>query len=183
MNTIYYCYFSSPIGRLLLLAQHQRLTNLDFEWEQLSPHPHWRYNPHLPIFQQAMAMLGSYFNHQHPNFAQLAIAPQGTVFQQLVWQQLQHIPYGEIRTYSDIATQLQRPQAQRPVGGAVARNPLSIIIPCHRVLGKKRQLTGFGGTLAVKRYLLKLEGIDYCDQGVEFVQPKSLKKYNENSTI
>ncbi|VEI44992.1 methylated-DNA--protein-cysteine methyltransferase [Actinobacillus equuli] len=85
------------------------------------------------------------------------------------------IPYGKTTSYGEIAQQLGKPNAMRAVGGAVGRNPISIIVPCHRVLGKSQTLTGFGGGLPAKRYLLELEGIDFKDKGIEFVNPKHKK--------
>lgn len=103
------------------------------------------------------------------------LAPQGTPFQQSVWKILREIPYGQTTTYGEIATQLGKPSAMRAVGGAVGRNPISILVPCHRVLGKNQALTGFGGGLPNKRFLLQLEDITYKDKGIEFVKPKTKK--------
>ena len=83
--------------------------------------------------------------------------PAGTAFQQAVWQALQTIPYGETRSYTDIARQIGRPKAARAMGAANGRNPISIVIPCHRVIGTSGDLTGFAGGIAAKRYLLALE--------------------------
>ncbi len=85
------------------------------------------------------------------------------------------IPYGKTTSYGEIALSLNNPKAVRAVGGAVGRNPISILIPCHRVLGKAQALTGFGGGLPAKRYLLQLEKIEYKDKGIEFVQHKNKK--------
>ncbi len=104
---------------------------------------------------------------------------KGTAFQQRVWSALQQLAYGESTTYGELAQRIGQPKAVRAVGGAVGRNPISILIPCHRVLGKQRELTGFGGGLPIKRHLLQLEQIDYVDHGVEFVKPKHLKKYQQ----
>ena len=102
----------------------------------------------------------------------MPLAPQGTAFQQQVWQALLAIPYGQFSSYGELAKQIGNPRAVRAVGGAVGRNPISIIIPCHRILGKNHALTGFGGGLPTKRYLLQLEKITYFDRGIEFVKPK-----------
>lgn len=97
---------------------------------------------------------------------------EGTDFQLAVWRILLTIPYGEHISYADIANKLGKSKAIRAVGGAVGRNPISILVPCHRILGKDLALTGFGGGLTVKRYLLQLEGIAYQDRGKEWVVPK-----------
>lgn len=177
MAEIYYCYFSSPVGRLLMLAQDHYLTNLDFEEEQIEPNPKWILQENLPLFLQVQAALTRYFQGEKETFSAIPLAPQGTLFQQQIWSALRQIAYGKTMSYSDLAQQIHHPKAVRAVGGAVGRNPISIIIPCHRVLGKKQALTGFGGGLAVKRHLLQLENIPYVDKGVERVKPKLLKKY------
>ncbi|MDH2926501.1 methylated-DNA--[protein]-cysteine S-methyltransferase [Lonepinella koalarum] len=177
MTMIDYCYYASPIGKLLILAENDRLTHLDFELEQIAPNPNWHYQPDLAIFQQICTALERYFQGQPETFAQIPLAPQGTPFQQQIWQALRQIPYGKKLSYGELAQQINNPKAVRAVGGAVGRNPISIIIPCHRVLGKDRQLTGFGGGLPTKRYLLDLEQIPYVNKGVEYVKQKLLKKY------
>lgn len=177
MSEIYYCYYDSPVGKLLMLAQDNHLTNLDFEAEQIAPNPKWQLQPELPLFLQVKQALARYFNGEKEDFAQIPLAPKGTEFQQQVWQALRQIDYGKSSSYGALAQQIQRPKAVRAVGGAVGSNPISIIIPCHRILGQQRQLTGFGGGLPVKRQLLQLEQIDYVDRGVEFVKQKLLKKY------
>ncbi|AKD38615.1 methylated-DNA--protein-cysteine methyltransferase [Pasteurella multocida subsp. multocida OH4807] len=177
MPAIYYCYFHSPVGRLLLLCQNEKLTNLDFEVESIPPNPHWILDENRPLFMQVKQALADYFAGKKDTFVGIPLAPQGTAFQQRIWQALQGIPYGQISTYSELAQLIEHPNAVRAVGGAVGRNPISIIIPCHRVLGKDRTLTGFGGGLPTKRHLLQLENVAYVDKGIEFVKPKLLKKY------
>lgn len=177
MNPIFYSYYSSHVGRLLMLAQDNQLTNLDFEAEQIAPNPKWHYCDELPLFVQVKQALDRYFAGEQEDFSDLPLRPQGTAFQQQIWQALRQIPYGQTSSYGGLAQAINHPKAVRAVGGAVGSNPISIIIPCHRILGKDKQLTGFGGGLPVKRYLLQLEGIDYKDKGVEFVKQKLLKKY------
>lgn len=177
MSEIYYCYYSSLIGRLLMISQDNKLTNLDFEAEQTTPNPKWILQPDLPLFIQVSEALTRYFNGEKETFADIPLAPQGTPFQQSIWQQLCQIPYGETSSYGELAHRIHNPKAVRAVGGAVGSNPISIIIPCHRILGKTRQLTGFGGGLPAKRHLLQLEKIPYVDKGVEYVKQKLLKKY------
>ncbi|HDR1022686.1 TPA: methylated-DNA--[protein]-cysteine S-methyltransferase [Pasteurella multocida] len=179
MSTIYYCYYSSPVGRLLMLCQNEKLTNLDFEQEQIPPNPTWIFDENRPLFLQVKQALSRYFAGEKETFQSIPLAPQGTEFQCQIWQALQQIPYGQHSSYGDLAKQINHPKAVRAVGGAVGRNPISIIIPCHRILGKAQTLTGFGGGLPTKRHLLQLEQIPYVDKGVEFVKPKLLKKYRE----
>lgn len=177
MDELYYCYFDSPVGRLLMLGRQDKLTNLDFECEQIAPNSKWILKQDLPLFMQVKQALSRYFNGEREDFSHIPLAPQGTAFQQRIWQALRHIAYGQTSTYGALAQQINNPNAVRAVGGAVGSNPISIIIPCHRVLGKDRALTGFGGGLPAKRFLLQLEHIDYKDKGVEYVKQKLLKKY------
>lgn len=172
-----YSYYMSPVGRLLMIAENGNLTHLDFELEQHEPNSSWYRKDELPLFLQVKSALERYFNGEKETFSSIPLAPKGTPFQQEIWQKLRQIPYGEISSYAELAQLINNPKAVRAVGGAVGRNPISILIPCHRVLGKQRQLTGFGGGLPAKRYLLNLEHIAYVDKGVEFVKPKLLKKY------
>ncbi|OOR98748.1 cysteine methyltransferase [Haemophilus paracuniculus] len=184
MSAIFYHYYPSPVGNLLLLAQDNALIYIEFEQEQRTTSVEkfqkangtsgeiWQ------IFCKATAILDRYFAGEKIDFRTLDfLKPQGTPFQQAVWQKLREIPYGEITSYGEIAQQLGKPKAMRAVGGAVGRNPISILIPCHRVLGKSQTLTGFGGGLPAKRYLLQLEKIPYQDKGIEFVNPK-IKKWD-----
>ncbi|MDU8925292.1 methylated-DNA--[protein]-cysteine S-methyltransferase [Pasteurellaceae bacterium LIM206] len=177
MADIYYQYYQSPVGRLLMIAQNDQLTNLDFEEEQLEPNPKWILNAHLPLFARVAAALDRYFQGEPESFADIPLNPQGTAFQQSIWRALRRIAFGQTSSYGALAAAVDNPKAVRAVGGAVGSNPISIIIPCHRILGKQKQLTGFGGGLTAKRYLLRLEKIDYVDKGVEHVKQKLLKKY------
>ncbi|VTU09061.1 methylated-DNA--[protein]-cysteine S-methyltransferase [Actinobacillus porcinus] len=179
MNTIYYAYYASPIGNLLMLEQDGNLTNLDFEIEQTTPNPKWKLDENRPLFVQVSQALTRYFNGEKEDFSTIPLAPKGTPFQQSIWHALRGIPFGETSTYGNLANLINHPKAVRAVGGAVGSNPISIIIPCHRILGKNRQLTGFGGGLPAKRFLLNLEKIAYVDKGVEYVKQKLLKKYSE----
>ncbi|MDP4790087.1 MAG: methylated-DNA--[protein]-cysteine S-methyltransferase [Haliea sp.] len=109
------------------------------------------------VLEQASAQLAEYFAGTRREF-DLPLAATGTEFQQEVWQALREIPWGELRSYRDIACALQRPRAVRAVGAANGRNPLPIVVPCHRVIGANGSLTGFAGGLAAKALLLTLEG-------------------------
>ncbi|ASU16955.1 putative methylated-DNA--protein-cysteineS-methyltransferase [Actinobacillus pleuropneumoniae] len=181
-STIYYQYYDSPVGKLLLIANDKGLIGIEFEQEQLtSDAQKWQKANEtsgqiFEIFCKTRDILDRYFAGEKLEFRHLDfLAPQGTEFQKSVWQILLTIPYGKTTSYGEIARQLGKPNAMRAVGGAVGRNPISIIVPCHRVLGKSQTLTGFGGGLPAKRYLLALEGIHFKDKGIEFVNPKHKK--------
>ncbi|SFP13456.1 methylated-DNA-[protein]-cysteine S-methyltransferase [Oscillibacter sp. PC13] len=116
----------------------------------------------LPVFHQAVNWLDAYFS-KSPLPALPPLAPQGTPFRQAVWAMLQEIPYGQITTYGELARRLRErgiSAAAQAVGGAVGHNPVSILIPCHRVVGSDGSLTGYAGGLANKQFLLELEGVD-----------------------
>jgi len=108
------------------------------------------------LLNEAAEQLSEYFNGTRRDF-ELPLSLQGTEFQQRVWHALRSIPYGETRSYKEIAIQIGRPRAARPVGMANNKNPIAIIIPCHRVVGHDGRLVGYGGGLHIKRYLLELE--------------------------
>lgn len=111
-----------------------------------------------PVLQQAFSELGEYAAGQRREFS-LPLEIGGTVFQQLVWQELMRLPYGETCTYGQLAARIGRPSAARAVGGALNKNPLLIVVPCHRVIGHNGSLTGFALGLDFKRRLLELEGV------------------------
>ena len=119
----------------------------------------------LPVFHAAKAWLDRYFGGEKPSISELQLAPAGGEFRQGVWRVLCEIPYGEVTTYGDIAVKMaaamnKKSMSAQAVGGAVGHNPISIIIPCHRVVGAQGQLTGYAGGIAVKERLLALEGAD-----------------------
>lgn len=178
MTEIYYAYFQSPLGRLLMLSQQGKFIRLDFEREQLALNPNWRHKPSDALFVQVSQALENYFSGKIETFCKIPLTPQGTAFQLSVWQALRELEYGQWRSYADLAMKVNRPKAVRAVGGVVGRNPISIIIPCHRILSKDAALTGFGGGLSAKRYLLQLEGISYKERGIEFVRPKQSNLYH-----
>lgn len=153
---MYYCYFDTPIGELLLAGEADALTMIGFPKGSMrrDPEADWIYNeePFAIVRQQ----LGEYFAGQRKSF-DLPLALQGTEFQVSVLEALQTIPYGETTSYGAIAKQIGRPKAVRAVGAANGRNPIPIIVPCHRVIGSGGDLTGFGGGLDTKAALLRLE--------------------------
>ena len=141
----------SPVGPLTLTQEDQALTGLHF-----GEHPQQGAEGPTPLLEEAARQLEEYFAGQRKEFS-LPLAPKGTEFQLRVWQALLQIPYGETRSYGELAAMVGNPKACRAVGGANHRNPLSILIPCHRVVGTKGNLTGYAGGLAIKEFLLKLE--------------------------
>jgi len=153
---IHYTYFPSPIGGLLLAGNGEQLGYIGFpEGKSRMRHQDmWR--PDDGAFPEVKRQLLAYFGGELTSF-ELSLSPQGTEFQRQVWQALQTIPYGETRSYGEVAKQVGRPLASRAVGAANGRNPLPIVIPCHRVIGSTGTLTGFGGGLEAKATLLRLE--------------------------
>lgn len=161
MTVLYYTYYPSPIRRLLILSDGESITHIDFEKEQYEPNPKWHKKDELPVFQKVYLAFERYFSGEVERFSDIPLKPEGTAFQLSIWQALREIDYGELSSYGDLALQINNPKAVRAVGGAVGSNPISIIIPCHRILGKDRTLTGFGGGLEAKRFLLQLEKFLY----------------------
>ena len=158
----YYRLLLTPVGELTLIAGEQGLAAVAWENERPSrirAHPELRVTDH-PVLEQAAYQLTEYFNCQRQTF-DLPLQFEGTPFQCEVWQALREIPYGETRSYRDIAGRIHRPKAMRAVGAANGRNPLSVIVPCHRVIGANGSLTGFAGGLDVKQQLLTLEAKDF----------------------
>lgn len=162
---MYVTKISSPVGNLLLASDGQALTGLWLEGQKYftaSLGSDTAEQPELPVFRQTAEWLNAYFERS-PLPALPPLAPQGSVFRQAVWKLLQEIPYGQTTTYGELARRLLEngiPAAPQAVGGAVGHNPISILIPCHRVLGADGSLTGYAGGIAAKRYLLQLEGVD-----------------------
>ncbi len=153
---MYYCYTNSPIGELLLAGDKDALTMIGFPKGSMrrDPEPDWIFNE--KPFAEAMKQLDEYFDGERRDF-DLPLRLDGTEFQLLVLDELQKIPYGETTSYGDIAKRIGRPKASRAVGAANGRNPIPIVVPCHRVIGSHGDLTGFGGGLDTKEALLRLE--------------------------
>ena len=153
---MYYCYLDTPIGELLLAGDDDALTLVSFPEGSMrrDPDPAWIYNE--KPFAAARQQLREYFEGERREF-DLPLKLTGTEFQMSVLQALQHIPYGETTSYAEIAERIGRPKAVRAVGAANGRNPIPIIVPCHRVIGSHGELTGFGGGLDTKEALLRLE--------------------------
>ncbi len=150
-------YVNSLLGTICLEEDDDALCGLNFCPDgvpDLEPLP--RRVVQTPLLQEAEEQLSEYFAGIRREF-DLPLAPKGTPFQQAVWAQLLQIPYGETRTYGQLAAALGNPSASRAVGSACHCNPIAILIPCHRVVGANGDLTGYAGGLNVKEYLLELE--------------------------
>jgi methylated-DNA-[protein]-cysteine S-methyltransferase len=153
---MYYCYFDTPIGELLLAGEADSLSMIGFPKGAMrrDPETDWIYNE--APFEIVRRQLGEYFAGERKDF-DLALSLSGTEFQVAVLEALQRIPYGETISYGAVAKLIGRPKAVRAVGAANGRNPIPIIVPCHRVIGSSGDLTGFGGGLDTKAALLRLE--------------------------
>lgn len=155
----------SPLGGITLLSDGEALLGLWFDGQKYFPAglPEPQKEARLPIWEQAERWLSVYFSGQEPGFLP-PLRPEGTAFRRRVWQELLKIPFGATETYGGIARRLAAEQglthfSAQAVGGAVGHNPISLMIPCHRVLGSGGALTGYAGGLEKKRALLTLEGI------------------------
>ena len=156
---------ASPLGPLLLAASDRGLAGVWFDNQQHRPPDAtvaaWRENPQHPLLQQAAQQLGAYFQSTTDatqRFDLLLDLSAGTAFQQAVWRALLEIPTGETHSYAQVAQAVGRPAAVRAVGAAIGRNPLTIVVPCHRVVGSNGALTGYAGGLQRKTALLVREG-------------------------
>lgn len=147
-----------PLGPVFLVSKGSGLAGLYFEGQRHSPRDaaEWSWEAELPVFAETLRQLAEYFAGKRQSF-ELPLEPEGTPFQRDVWRELEAIPHGATLTYSELAQRVGRPKAARAVGAAVGRNPLSILIPCHRVVGQNGSLTGYAGGLDRKSALLELE--------------------------
>lgn len=151
-----YDYFDSPVGQLLLAADADGLRHIGFE---VGRHPVWigdDWARDATPFAAARAQLSAYFAGELKEF-DLPLAPRGSTFQLGVWEQLRRIPYGATISYGELAQRIGDASAARAVGAANGQNPLPIVVPCHRVIGADGSLTGFGGGIATKKFLLEHE--------------------------
>ena len=153
---MYYCYLDTPIGELLLAGEDDALQVIGFPKGSMrrEPEPDWIFNE-KPL-AEARRQLQEYFDGRRTRF-DLPLKLTGTEFQVSVLRALQDIPYGDTVSYGEIAKRIGRPRAVRAVGAANGRNPLPIVVPCHRVIGSTGDLTGFGGGLDTKEALLRHE--------------------------
>ena len=157
-DAIAWRHVDSPVGPLLLAASDDALVAIEFHRNR---HPvrrdaNWREGDNA-VLRNVQHQLDEYFAGTRCSF-DVPLAPQGTSFQREVWSTLARIPYGETWSYRDVALSIGKPDAVRAVGAANGRNPIPIVLPCHRVIGSDGALTGFGGGLPTKAFLLRLEG-------------------------
>ena len=165
---LYVSYYDSPIGKITLGARENVLVGAWFEGQKYYMDKiieDFEEKKDLPVLDQAEYWLDRYFAGDRPAIAELALAPAGSPFRQGVWRILCEIPYGQVTTYAAIAKQMaermqRKTMSAQAVGGAVGHNPISIIIPCHRVVGTNGSLTGYAGGVDKKRRLLEWEGAD-----------------------
>jgi methylated-DNA-[protein]-cysteine S-methyltransferase len=155
-----YCHVDSPIGRLRLTADGEALTGLYMGAPSKAPEfgSHWREAPDAGPLPEAARQLAEYFAGKRKVF-DLPLKMQGTEFQKRVWLQLTKIPFGETWSYGQLARRIDNPNGSRAVGLANGRNPIAVIVPCHRVIGADGSLTGFGGGIPRKQWLLAHEGM------------------------
>ena len=171
-----YARFDGPFGRMLVTASRLGLSGIYFTGQKYEPEvlDAWSSDPDLESLSAACRQLDEYFRGARTRF-DLPLDPRGTPFQMSVWRALRDIPFGETTTYGSVARQLGAPAATRAVGAAVGRNPISIVVPCHRVLGSDGSLTGYAGGLDRKRALLALER-----PGA--IRPSSYSLFSEGTT-
>ena len=153
---MYYTYINSPVGKLLIAGDQFDVNLISFPSGNTAQkhEPDWEYAP--TNFSETRKQLDDYFTGKLKEF-NLNLQPNGTEFQLTVWRALQNIPYGETLSYGELAREINKPTASRAVGAANGSNPLPIVIPCHRVIGSTGKLTGFGGGIETKAFLLDLE--------------------------
>lgn len=152
----YYTYYQSPNGQMTIQANDIGLLGAWFEIQTTQPQELGAYSDDHAILNQAKIQLEEYFSGRRTQF-DLPLAAKGTDFQQSVWQALCKIPYGETWSYQQLADEIGNPKAVRAVGLANGKNPISVIVPCHRVIGKNGKLTGYAGGVETKEKLLQLE--------------------------
>ena len=151
--------YDSPLGRIILAATGEQLVGVWFDGQRHQPDTStWPVATDHPVLQLAKTQLSEYFAGHRTTFELPLALDQGTDFQQAVWRALLSVPSGATVTYGELSQRVGKPAAVRAVGGAVGRNPLSIVVPCHRVLGANGALTGYAGGLERKTALLHLEG-------------------------
>jgi methylated-DNA-[protein]-cysteine S-methyltransferase len=155
-TTLAYTEIESPVGKLLLAGTEESLNVLWFQSgaRAMTPNPSW-HRDERPL-RRALGELQEYFAGTRQDFT-IDVQPEGTPFQRTVWNELQRIPYGETISYGELAGRVGNPKASRAVGLANGANPISIVVPCHRVIGANGKLTGYGGGLSIKEKLLALE--------------------------
>jgi methylated-DNA-[protein]-cysteine S-methyltransferase len=154
----YYDFHESPQGQMLLVANDAGLAGVYFDGQKYLPQvaSQWRRDPDHAMLRQARRELAEYFAGKRKRF-ELALAPEGTEFQRSVWKAISSVEFGETISYGELAERAGCPGSARAAGAATGRNPLGIIVPCHRIVGANGSLTGYAGGLERKRALLALE--------------------------
>lgn len=145
-------FFESPVGNLKIIATEKHITSISFVGNQTGID-----SAENLITKKCKKQLQEYFDGKRKIF-DIPFETKGTLFQKKVWEELYSIPFGVTKSYKDLAEMIGNPKAARAVGGALNKNPIGIIVPCHRVIGSNKKLTGFAGGLDSKEYLLHLEG-------------------------
>ena len=154
---IYTSFYNSILGKIILYSDGENLTGLYFEGQKNFPNiENTITNDNIKIFKDTKKWLDEYFKGKAPSIKNILIKPTGTEYQRKVWNELIKIPYGQTVSYSAIANIIGT-KSSRSIGTAVSKNPISLIIPCHRVIGKNGELTGYAGGLDKKIQLLKIE--------------------------
>ena len=153
-----YDYYDSPHGRMLLVADEKAITSVSFIGQKYAPRVQgdWRRDAHHAPIRQAKRELAEYFGGKRKRFS-VRLAPKGTPFQRAVWKAIAQVGFGRTIAYAELARRAGRPRSARAAGAATGRNPIGIIVPCHRIVGSDGSLTGYAGGLAKKRALLALE--------------------------
>lgn len=164
---IYTTHYDSPLGTLYLAGDEKALVGAWFEGQKYFARtlPEEREERQTEVLKRAGEWLDRYFRGENPPVEGLSLAPRGSAFQQVIWQLLLKIPYGKVTTYGQLGKEAARrlgreTMSAQAVGGAVGHNPISVIIPCHRVVGTNGSLTGYAGGLDIKIALLEREGVD-----------------------
>jgi len=154
----YYDFYESPHGRMLIVATGEALCGVYFDGQKYLPEvdPEWRHDAHHAPLHHAKRELAEYFGGERKRF-ETALAPEGTPFQKSVWRAISTVGFGETLTYGELAQRAGCLGSARAVGAATGRNPIGIVIPCHRIVGSDGSLTGYAGGLDRKRALLALE--------------------------
>jgi methylated-DNA-[protein]-cysteine S-methyltransferase len=154
----YYDFYESPHGRMLLVANDEGLSGVYFDGQKHLPRidPDWRRDSHNGLLRETKRELSGYFGRERRRF-EIALAPEGTAFQKSVWKAIATVDFGATITYGELARRAGVPGSARASGAATGRNPISIIVPCHRIVGSTGKLTGYAGGLDRKRALLALE--------------------------
>jgi methylated-DNA-[protein]-cysteine S-methyltransferase len=159
MTMRYYDFYDSPHGRMLLVASDDGLTGVYFDGQKYHPQLEaaWRHDARHALLRQAKRELAEYFGGERKRF-ETTLAPEGTPFQRRVWKAISTVDFGTTIAYGELARRAGCPGSARAAGAATGRNPIGIIVPCHRIVGSNGALTGYAGGLEKKRALLALEG-------------------------